>query len=218
MAPIVLQLVAELPVDEWGRLEAGFDVERHLAGRSFQVRLDDGSWAVLEAVRFAPFAEAFLEAQGLLDFHRADAGRLFALAEALEGSGAPWTGGRELLDLGARLRALAEAPEEPSPAALKGELRPYQRTGYGWLKALCGSGFGGVLADDMGLGKTVQTLPCWRTGIWRRRQSTRACWWCPRAWSATGGARPRASCLTSSCWCCTDRTGGGGSRKSPNTT
>ena len=158
VAPIVLQLVAELPVDEWGRLKAGFDVERHLAGRSFQVRLDDGSWAVLAAMRFAPFAEAFLEAQGLLEFHRADAGRLFALAEALEGSGAPWTGGREILDLGARLRALAEAPEEPPPAALKGELRPYQRTGYGWLKALSGSGFGGVLADDMGLGKTVQTL------------------------------------------------------------
>lgn len=158
VAPIVLQLVAELPVDEWGRLEAGFDVERHLAGRSFQVRLDDGSWAVLDAMRFAPFAEAFLEVQGLLDFHRADAGRLFALAEALEGSGAPWTGRRELLDLGARLRALAEAPEELPPAALKGELRPYQRTAYGWLKALAASGFGGVLADDMGLGKTVQTL------------------------------------------------------------
>ena len=158
VAPIVLQLVAELPVDEWGRLEAGFDVERHLAGRSFQVRLGDGSWVVLDAMRLVPFAEAFLEAQGLLDFHRADAGGLFALAEALEGSGAPWTGGREILDLGARLRALAKAPEEPPPAALKGELRPYQRTGYGWLKALSGSEFGGVLADDMGLGKTVQTL------------------------------------------------------------
>ena len=158
VAPIVVQLVAELPVDEWGRLEAGFDVARHLAGRTFQVRLDDGSWVVLDAVRFGPFAEAFMEAQGLLDFHRADAGRLFALAEALEGSGAPWTGGREILDLGARLRALAETPEEPPPAALKGELRPYQRTGYGWLKALSVSGFGGVLADDMGLGKTVQAL------------------------------------------------------------
>ena len=158
VAAIVLQLVARLPVDEWGRLEEGFDVERHLAGRSFQVRLDDGSWVVLDATRFAPFAEAFLEAQGLLEFHRADAGRLSALAEALEGSGAPWTGGREILDLGSRLRALAEAPEEAPPASLKGELRPYQRTGYGWLKALSDSGFGGVLADDMGLGKTVQTL------------------------------------------------------------
>lgn len=63
-----------------------------------------------------------------------------------------------MLDLGARLRALAEAPEQEPPASLKGMLRPYQRTSYGWLKALSESGFGGVLADDMGLGKTVQTL------------------------------------------------------------
>ena len=56
------------------------------------------------------------------------------------------------------MRALAETPELAPPATLKGELRPYQRTGYGWLKALSESGFGGVLADDMGLGKTVQTL------------------------------------------------------------
>ena len=158
VAPIVLQLVEGLPVDEWGRLEEGFDVERHLTGRLFHTRFEDGSWLAIDAARFARFAEAFLEAQGLLEFHRADAGRLFELAEALEGCGAPWTGGRELLDLGARLRALAEAPEVPAPAALKGELRPYQRAGYGWLKALSESGFGGVLADDMGLGKTVQTL------------------------------------------------------------
>ena len=158
VGPIVLQLVEKLPVDAWGRLEEGFDIESHLAGRTFHARLDDGSWVALDGSRFARFAEAFLEAQGLLDFHRADAGRLFALAEALEGCGAPWTGGREILDLGARLRALAEAPEEEPPAWLKEDLRPYQRTGYGWLKALSESGFGGVLADDMGLGKTVQTL------------------------------------------------------------
>ncbi len=44
------------------------------------------------------------------------------------------------------------------PSQLKAELRPYQRVGYGWLRALSDSGFGGVLADDMGLGKTVQAL------------------------------------------------------------
>ncbi|MDE0388310.1 MAG: SNF2-related protein, partial [Rhodospirillales bacterium] len=158
IAPIVLQLVDELPVDQWGRLQEGFDVEGHLRGRVFHTRFEDGSWLAIDAGRFARFAEAFLEAQGLLDFHRADAGRLFELAEALEGCGAPWTGGRELLELGARLKALAGSPELPAPTALKGELRPYQRAGYGWLKALSESGFGGVLADDMGLGKTVQTL------------------------------------------------------------
>ena len=158
VAPIVLQLVAELPVDEWGRLEEGFDIESHLAGRLFHVPLEDGSWLALDASRFGRFAEAFLEAQGLLEFHRADSGRLFELAEAPEGCGAPWTGGREILDLGARLRALAETPEQAPPDTLRGELRPYQRTGYGWLRALSESGFGGMLADDMGLGKTVQTL------------------------------------------------------------
>ena len=158
IAPIVLQLVEGLPVDEWGRLKEGFDVESHLAGRLFHTRFEDGTWLAMDAARFARFAEAFLEAQGLLDFHRADAGSLFELAEALEGCGAPWTGGRELLDLGARLRSLAETPELPAPAALRGELRPYQRAGYGWLRALSDSGFGGMLADDMGLGKTVQTL------------------------------------------------------------
>ena len=158
IAPIVLQLVEGLPVDEWGRLKEGFDVESHLAGRLFHTRFEDSTWLAMDAARFARFAEAFLEAQGLLDFHRADAGSLFELAEALEGCGAPWIGGRELLDLGARLRSLAETPELPAPAALRGELRPYQRAGYGWLRALSDSGFGGMLADDMGLGKTVQTL------------------------------------------------------------
>ncbi len=158
IAPIVLELVETLPVDGLGRLEEGFDVERHLAGRIFHARFEDGSYLALEGARFARFAEAFLETQGLIGFHGAEAGRLYELAEALEGCGAPWTGSRALLDLGARLCSLAENPEVPSPAALHGELRPYQRAGYGWLKSLSECGFGGVLADDMGLGKTVQTL------------------------------------------------------------
>ena len=158
IAPVVIQLVESLPVDARGLLEKGFDVERHLSGRLFHAELEDGTYLAIDASRFARFAEAFLEAQGLVGLHRAEAGRLFELAEALEGCGAPWSGGRELLELGARLSALAEAPAVAAPAALRGVLRAYQRTGYGWLKALSECGFGGVLADDMGLGKTVQTL------------------------------------------------------------
>ena len=41
---------------------------------------------------------------------------------------------------------------------LKGELRPYQRRGVGWMKFLTDHGFGALLADDMGLGKTIQTI------------------------------------------------------------
>jgi len=49
------------------------------------------------------------------------------------------------------------APIDP-PEGFRGELRPYQREGLGWLGFLREHGLGGVLADDMGLGKTVQAL------------------------------------------------------------
>ncbi|MFO8069492.1 MAG: DEAD/DEAH box helicase [Alkalibacterium sp.] len=52
-------------------------------------------------------------------------------------------------------------PEELTfelPEKLQADMRPYQVTGYKWLKSLNHYGFGGVLADDMGLGKTVQTI------------------------------------------------------------
>lgn len=60
-----------------------------------------------------------------------------------------------------KLRALIEAPDEeiyPLPEGIEATLRPYQASGYNWLKTLSKYGFGGILADDMGLGKTVQTL------------------------------------------------------------
>ncbi|HVH23161.1 MAG TPA: DEAD/DEAH box helicase [Pseudonocardia sp.] len=44
------------------------------------------------------------------------------------------------------------------PAAVRAELRPYQRDGYEWLCFLFRNQLGGILADDMGLGKTLQTL------------------------------------------------------------
>jgi len=44
------------------------------------------------------------------------------------------------------------------PAALKAQLRPYQKRGFNWICSLLFSGFGCILADDMGLGKTVQSI------------------------------------------------------------
>lgn len=60
-----------------------------------------------------------------------------------------------------RLRSLSafEGIKEYSlPPGFIGELRPYQRAGYNWLRFLNEFRLGGCLADDMGLGKTVQTL------------------------------------------------------------
>ncbi|ACK72187.1 Non-specific serine/threonine protein kinase [Gloeothece citriformis PCC 7424] len=45
-----------------------------------------------------------------------------------------------------------------TPKGFKGELRPYQKRGAGWLAFLEQWGLGACLADDMGLGKTPQFL------------------------------------------------------------
>lgn len=45
-----------------------------------------------------------------------------------------------------------------TPTTFRGELRPYQSRGVGWLAFLEQWGLGACLADDMGLGKTPQLL------------------------------------------------------------
>jgi SNF2 family DNA or RNA helicase len=57
-----------------------------------------------------------------------------------------------------QLRNQSPAGELSEPVGFKGELRPYQRRGVGWLLYLRNLGLGACLADDMGLGKTVQAL------------------------------------------------------------
>ena len=44
------------------------------------------------------------------------------------------------------------------PASLQDIMRPYQVSGFKWLKTLAKYGFSGILADDMGLGKTLQVI------------------------------------------------------------
>ena len=48
--------------------------------------------------------------------------------------------------------------EENIPQQFENILRPYQKTGFQWLKTLDNYRFGGILADDMGLGKTIQII------------------------------------------------------------
>lgn len=71
-----------------------------------------------------------------------------------------WSGLHAGPALDAVLRGLRspEAQTEVAPPGLTAELRPYQRTGYAWLRFIARLGLGGCLADDMGLGKTVQVI------------------------------------------------------------
>jgi non-specific serine/threonine protein kinase len=71
-----------------------------------------------------------------------------------------WSGlvaGPELDEVLRGLRS-PEARQEAAPPDLNAELRPYQRTGYAWLRFVARLGLGGCLADDMGLGKTIQVI------------------------------------------------------------
>ncbi len=158
VTPTIMQIIASLPLDEFAELHRGFDLENHLKDVVLYPFMPNGTLVPVSGAKLTGFVEAFLEIQGMTQFHQAEAGRARQLAEALDGCGAPWRGGSELLELGKRLQDLVTIGDDIPPTSLKAELRPYQRIGYGWLKALSDIGFGGILADDMGLGKTVQTL------------------------------------------------------------
>jgi SNF2 family DNA or RNA helicase len=56
-----------------------------------------------------------------------------------------------------RLRS-PEAMGNTEPIGLQAQLRPYQQTGWNWLRFLTRLGLGACLADDMGLGKTIQVI------------------------------------------------------------
>ncbi len=72
--------------------------------------------------------------------------------------------GKENVSRNADFRSLirninsAEMGDWEVPKSLKNILRPYQKHGYRWLRAMDSYGFGGILADDMGLGKTLQVI------------------------------------------------------------
>lgn len=159
LVPVIRQLIDQLAFLDIDAPDWEESVEAVLEGLTLYPQLKDGRFIPMEASSLIPLLRVFLSALGLLDgFHKAEAGRAFVLAEALQGCGIAFETGPELLALGQKLQALAQHPETEPPPKFRATLRSYQKTGFGWLRALSETGFGGILADDMGLGKTVQTL------------------------------------------------------------
>ena len=159
LLPVVLRILETLPLDAMGQLPEDYELDVFLEDVTHFLDLADGRRAPVDGRKLAPLVRACLAAHTLLGgFHSGEAIEARRLAEALEGSGVQWRGSDELLELGQKLQALGDVTEIPPPPSLKGDLRHYQKAGYGWLKALRETGFGGVLADDMGLGKTIQAL------------------------------------------------------------
>lgn len=90
----------------------------------------------------------------ILPFNRARIFELFELRKlGIEGALT-----EEDIALCEKLSNLTEMPTYELPQELNGILRPYQVTGYNWLRFLYEHKLGACLADDMGLGKTLQTI------------------------------------------------------------
>ena len=120
-----------------------------------------GQWIEVDGERLRA-ALAFLETRGR---ERRSVRELLTMKLGAIGTGtadalpvAGVTGNGAVGELFARLDASANFAERREPATFVGELRPYQRRGFSWMRFLKEWGLGACLADDMGLGKTVQTL------------------------------------------------------------
>ncbi len=74
---------------------------------------------------------------------------------------------------------LVEENDFELPEELKEILRPYQKSGFLWLKTLAQNGFGGILADDMGLGKTLQVISFLKSEADNKPSMKRALVICP---------------------------------------
>ena len=121
------------------------------------IRLDDGSLGILP--------EHWLEQFGMIsglgateeDHVRFSANQV-ALLDALLQNQEQVTVDDRFQELRSEFENFTGVELETEGTGFRGELRPYQREGLGWLSFLQKFSFGGCLADDMGLGKTVQML------------------------------------------------------------
>lgn len=141
----------------FGEFEIPFKELRKLIMRKkVEFKLPNGEIAIIPEVWLTKYADLFAlsETEGsqekpvLRKYH-------LNLVKELE------DGNLAKVHLSDKLRSLSSfsgIKQYPVPENFKGELRPYQRAGYNWLRFLNEYRLGGCLADDMGLGKTVQTL------------------------------------------------------------
>jgi superfamily II DNA or RNA helicase len=135
------------------------------------VQLDDGSQGILPLQwleRFAPLAEFAAVDGDRLRFRPSQALLLDSLLADREAD-VQLAVDRQFGRVRDKLRSFAGVAPREAPAGFRGELRPYQKQGLGWLAFLAEFGLGGCLADDMGLGKTVQVL-AWLAARRRNRR------------------------------------------------
>ncbi|MBC3802925.1 ATP-dependent helicase [Acetobacterium fimetarium] len=125
-----------------------------------------GKWVEIDHQQLQAALAALSKAEALADRQEltlAQAMRLELGSQEL--LGIPTTGLEVHVSTGDWLRHVKETMANPETLrghkpvpSFHGELRPYQQTGYDWLKYMVDLRLGACLADDMGLGKTVEII------------------------------------------------------------
>lgn len=141
----------------FGEYEIPFrDVRKLMLGKKNEISLPNGETAIIPDAWFSEYSElfAFVEEQDSSQELRLNKHHLALVQELSVNNNAQVTMSRKLQ----QLKEFTDIEDFPLPARFKGQLRPYQKAGFNWLRFLDQYNFGGCLADDMGLGKTVQTL------------------------------------------------------------
>ena len=126
----------------------------HILQRRREFKLPNGQIAIIPEEWFTDYLELFAFGEETADGLNLRRHHLALVADLQSNELATVRMGRKL----AKLRDFAEVEDHPLPIGFQGELRPYQKAGYNWLRFVQDYHFGGCLADDMGLGKTIQTL------------------------------------------------------------
>ncbi|GAC1587676.1 MAG: hypothetical protein NVS3B25_03830 [Hymenobacter sp.] len=139
----------------FGDIEVPFiRLRGHILQRRREFKLPNGQIAIIPEEWFTDYLELFAFGEETPEGLNLRRHHLALVADLQSNELATVRMGRKL----AKLRDFAEVEDQPMPTGFLGELRPYQKAGYNWLRFVQDYHFGGCLADDMGLGKTVQTL------------------------------------------------------------
>jgi hypothetical protein len=139
----------------FGDIEVPFiRLRGHILQRRREFKLPNGQIAIIPEEWFTDYLELFAFGEETAEGLNLRRHHLALVADLQSNELATVRMGRKL----AKLRDFAEVEDHPLPAGFLGELRPYQKAGYNWLRFVQEYQFGGCLADDMGLGKTIQTL------------------------------------------------------------
>lgn len=141
----------------FGEFEIPFkDLRKLILKKKVEFKLPNGEIAIIPETWLTKYADLFSlsETEGDGEKPVLRKHHLNLVKELEDGNLAKVHLSEKLRNLG----AFSGIKDYALPPGFKGELRPYQRAGFNWLKFLNEYRLGGCLADDMGLGKTVQTL------------------------------------------------------------